>query len=62
MPAQNLLPLLLLQVASHAGVSVPQPVPKGSGLEHAQDVDVSLKAQQAERVAAAAAEPAGITT
>jgi hypothetical protein len=50
------------QVASHAGLAVPQPVPKGSGLQHAQDIDVALKAQQAERVAQAAADPAGVST
>lgn len=57
------LPLLSMpQVASHAGLAVPQPVPKGSGLQHVQDIDVALKAQQAERVAQAAAEPAGVST
>lgn len=40
---------------------MPDPIAKGSGLEHAQDVDVATKAQQAERVAHAAAAPAGVS-
>lgn len=44
-----------VQAAKQAGVAVPEPIAKGTGLAHGQGVDVATKAQQAERVAHAAA-------
>lgn len=56
-------PVLLMQVASKAGLTVPQPIgPQTAHVTAAVgDADVAQKAQQAERVAHAAAAPAGVS-